>query len=64
MKKLVYENVGSVVINDNPAEVFNFAANSLDSYFSDASDDMFCDDPYKVAFAFVDHYAGFHIEEC
>lgn len=63
MKKLVYENVGSVVINDNPCEVYNFAVDSLGPYFSDAFDEMYSDNAMEVAQSFVDHYVGFQIEE-
>lgn len=64
MKKLVYENLESIVINDNPGEIYNFTVDSLGQYFCDEFDEMFSAEAMEVAQSFVDHYNGFRIEEC
>lgn len=71
MKQLVYEKGKrtrhyrkyTMKINDNPCDLFNFAADCLGSYLGDIDDDMMSEDAMTTAKGFVEHYDGFKIED-
>ena len=64
LKVLVYERKKSIAINNNPCDVWNFAAiDCLGKYFNDEYEGMESGDAMEIAESFERHYDGFEIRD-